>query len=52
MRTLETNKDDDNLIHHVLNNLPKEHDGTVKNLEDKMSKKKLTIEILQDCKTS
>jgi hypothetical protein len=48
MRTLGMNKDDDDLIRHVLNNLPKDYDSTVENLEDKMSKKELTIEILRD----
>ena len=48
MKTLGMTKEDDDIIRHVLNNLPKEYDATVEHLEYLMKKEELTLEVLRD----
>ncbi len=48
LKQLKVVKTDDDIIRHVLNNLPAEYDGTVEHLEYLMTKNELSIEVLRD----
>jgi len=48
LRILGVTKTDDDIINHVLCNLPKEYEVTLEVLEEKLSQNELTMEILRD----